>query len=160
MSVRRFPCFLLFALVLTACGGTVNPTGPADPDMSLSGRRAMEKELDGHLKRWTSHRPDDYDYKINKICFCEYPVLYPVTVEVRNGERRRAISDDEQVVGEDVPLLSVEDMFELTRAAIQSSSRVVIYYDQTYGFPNRVSIGKWPDNVVEENTAWTLEVME
>jgi hypothetical protein len=160
MHVRRLLCLVLLTVSMSACGGTVNPTGPVEPDMSPSGRSAMEKELDRNLEKWASTRLEDYDYQINKICFCQYPVLYPVTVSVRNGERSRAISSDDLLVGEEVPILTIEELIELARRAIQESSRVQIYYDSAKGYPTRVSIGKWPGNEAGENTSYTVTLME
>jgi len=160
MYVRRFLFLVLLAVSISGCGGTAAPPVPTEPDMSPSGRKAMEQELDRNLKKWTSSKLEDYDYQINMICFCQYPVLYPVTVSVRNGERTRGISSDDLVVAEDVPVLSINELFELTRSAIQEASRVQIFYDSAKGFPTRVSIGKWPGNELKENTSYTVKLLE
>jgi len=131
-----------------------------EPDMSPSGRTAMEHELGKNLQKWTRAQPSRYDYQINKICFCPYPVEYPVTVSVQDGQRTRAVASDDAVVPDSVAVLTIEELFELAKQAINGSNRVQITYDGSMGYPNRISIGKWPGNIPGENTAWTVEVVK
>lgn len=125
---------LALGLLLTACAGTGKD---AEPVSSLAEA----------LSVWQSQAVAGYEVTIKQTCFCPPDLLQPMRVTVREG-KVIDIEGLEQPLNHpevlDERRLTVEGLFSLIADSSESASKLVVQYDQQYGFPVTLEIDGSP----------------
>ena len=70
-------------LVLTALLLPVAPAAAADPDVESG---AAQRALDEARDAWGARDLDDYDFRVERSCFCPVSYTRPRDVKVRDGK--------------------------------------------------------------------------
>lgn len=94
--------------------------------------------------KWEATGMSEYQYRVQRSCFCIGDVLRPVDLTVRNNEITDARYAD---TGERLPpdartnMLTVNDLFNLIEDAIQrEADRIDMKYDEATGYPREMYI--------------------
>jgi hypothetical protein len=106
-------------------------------------------------EKWRSQGIDDYEFVLQRLCFCG--LTNPARVVVRDGAR---LSVTDTTTGEPIPAqfaqyyLTVEELFDFVEDAIDRKAHsIVVEYDATYGFPASIQID-YEQNTVDEEMAF------
>ena len=106
---------------------------------------ARQVELDTNRALWDSYRAVDYDYYYQRSCFCMYDYTKQFQVEVRNNTVDAAfVAEDGAPAKPDVLLNwipTINGIFDQIQGAIDRSAySMTIRYNETYGYPEELSI--------------------
>ena len=127
--------FLFSAAMVPLLSSCVSLTGIDDDD---------ERDLERNRRRWESYGVFDYDYTVQRHCFCGSEVTEPVRVRVRSGQvvDQRYISDGFPVPYQFRHLFpSVDGLFDLAEDAVFSEAyRLDVRYQSAYNFPREIDI--------------------
>lgn len=132
------------ALVLAGC---VNAFG-------LDSERERDR-LDRSWSRWDRARIFDYDYVVERSCYCGFEITEPVRVVVRNG---RVVDRYYVRSGFGVDpyywsiFPSIDGLFSEVADAIRTAHDLEVSYDRDFGFPVRVGID-YQRNAVDDEVS-------
>ena len=106
---------------------------------------SRQAELDSSRALWDSFRAVDYDYYYRRSCFCMYDYTKQFAVQVRNGTVDAAfVAEDGTPAKPDMLvnwLPTIDGIFDQIQSAIDRSAySMTIRYNETYGYPESVSI--------------------
>lgn len=116
-------------------------------------------EFRSALSRWDRRNLVDYDFDYLRSCFCEH--VEEVRVSVRDGVVEDAVyTRDDSPVPANVlaTLLTIPELFEIVRDALEHADEVDVEYDPTYGHPTRVSID-WVKNAIDDEVLYQVEAL-
>jgi hypothetical protein len=141
MNKRAFPLFVFAAaLLLSACG--------------LIGSNS---EFARQHTVWEDQAVGHYRYSVTIQCFCLFANI-PVTYEVLDGEVVNVSINSEVDLGgatlEEAAsttqnLDTVEKLFAYVESALKEADKVEVTYDETFGFPSRVSVD-WIEMAIDD----------
>ncbi len=113
--------------------------------------------------KWASSGIDNYQYRLQRSCFCPEDARRPVDLSVQNGQIVDAHYAD---TGESLPpgaqanRLSVNDLFDLIDNAIQGQAdRVEVSYDPQTGYPRDIYID-YSEQMADEEVAITASGLQ
>lgn len=136
---------------LIAIGLTLMSCGILDPDRRID-------ELDAAKARWALLRIDDYQYVIERVCFCGN--VDPVRVTVVDGMAVRRVYVE---TGASVPdnqghlYPTVPGLFELLERANREGATINVSFDRQYGFPTSAFIDYIKNAIDDELSIRTSE---
>lgn len=141
--------FILLAAFLTGCAAVA---GQASSEIG----RAQEKWQDANV----SH----YRYELAIGCFCVFSQDMPLVIEIQDGE----VVSMEYKSGKEIDPANLElfqkydtldKIFAELEKALGEADRVSVTYDETYGFPNEVSID-FEEQAADEEIYLTISNFE
>lgn len=132
------------------------PTTTTTTVVTKAGRDAAMQELAEHRATWDAKHPVAYRFTVGVGCFCPQSVTGPwiITARVDTREVRPATPDGEQPLSSEMPP-DVEGVFTKAKDALAKADQVEITYDETWGFPTRVSID-WIKDAVDDEESFTI----
>ncbi|HUP19025.1 MAG TPA: DUF6174 domain-containing protein [Gemmatimonadota bacterium] len=108
--------------------------------------------------RWAEAGISDYEFVVERVCFCPPEWRGPVRVEVRNGVvvRRTYVEDGRPVAGDRVDMFpGVEGIFEFVEEALdENPHRIDAQYDRVTGRPLRVWVD-YDERMADEERGFT-----
>ena len=107
-------------LVLTALLLPVAPAAAADPDVESG---AAQRALNEAREAWTARDLDDYDFRVERSCFCPVSYTRPRDVKVRDG---KPVAGGKKIR----PYATVPRIFALIQGAIDERADIL---DVRYG---------------------------
>jgi Family of unknown function (DUF6174) len=119
----------------------------ADDEISYSatelvvgtGFEAFQAELDANLALWLDAGIDDYDYVMQRSCFCSPEFTQPGRVRVRDGTIDSVADPDDRTPLDPAGYLTLLDLFGVVQQAIDAEADgLAVTYDATRGFPASV----------------------
>jgi Family of unknown function (DUF6174) len=146
---------LAVALVLlVACGNGTQPastpTTPATAETSEPDEQRMV-ELDDRQGRWDEAQPPSYRFTVAAQCFCLETFTRPRSIIVEGGQ----VVAEDPAPGDDADperVLTIEDLFDRARIAIDHADAVEIVYDNDFDFPSTIAIDDMLDAIDDEIT--------
>lgn len=127
---------------------------------SVSNARA---ELEQAREKWNASGINDYQYTLQRSCFCVQDATRPVNITASDGQVSNATFAD---TGEPLPdqlsynRMSVNDMFGLIDNAIaQGADKVDVTYDEQTGQPLSVSID-YIEMAADDEVAFNLSPVQ
>ncbi len=146
MGVTRWAPSAALALVLAACGGSVEfpvQDGVIEAEVDTSDRAALgalRDLIDERWERWEAHGIDSYDieYRVLSYGDCE-PAA---TVSVAAGRDVRLTPDACADEAGGVTTYTVDGLFGLARRAVAdpAAEGVSVVFDAVLGYPHRVYV--------------------
>lgn len=140
----RSPAAALCTVVaLTAACGLITSGDPDERDR-LADNRAV----------WAENALEDYSYRLQRKCFCAFPVPEPVTIRVRAGavvsvssvETGESAADDELRFYHDV-----DGLFDVVEGAIdREAASLEVEYHATLGYPTMIDVDYQANAVDDE----------
>ena len=122
--------FVILAVLLTACASLVGQAG---------------SEVNSDQEKWQNANVSHYRYELSISCFCIFAQDMPLVIEVKDGE----VVSMEYKSGKEIdPALleqfqrydTIDKIFAELEKAQSEAERVEVTYDETYGFPNQITI--------------------
>ena len=112
-------------------------------------------ELDASRNLWNMSGSTDYDYFMQRSCFCQEDFIRPGLVQVRS-EVITAVTDAETLQPLDPQLfLTVDGLFDELQAAIDIPAfDIRAQFESTYGYPTSFSID-FVENIADDEVAYT-----
>lgn len=130
--IRRPLAAVALPLLLASCVNVFGPDAERERD-----------RLDRNWSRWDSARILDYDFVIERSCYCGFEITEPVRVLVRHGQ----VVDRYYVrsgYGVDPYYWSifpsVDGLFSEIADAIRSADELDVSYQMSYGYPVSIDI--------------------
>lgn len=131
---KNISILIALGLLLTACAGQ---SKDAEPVTDYPEAMAL----------WQSKAVAGYEVTIEQTCFCPPDLLQPMRVTVRQG-KVIDIEGLEQPLNHpevlDERRLTIEGLLGLIAESGETVSKLVVQYDQHYGFPTRLEIDGSP----------------
>ena len=124
--------FVLLAILMTGCASLVGQaSGVANSDQ----------------EKWQDADISHYRYELGISCFCIFAQDMPLVIEVKDG---KAVSMEYKSGKEIDPTLlpdfqrydTIDKIFAELEKAQSEAERVEVTYDETYGFPNQLTIDR------------------
>lgn len=129
----RSACRTIPAVVLLLATAACAPTGPDDADSLRVG-----------MQRWAERAPSSYQIVLQRsYCECLPEWLIPVRVTVRDREVHSVINVEtgDPVTTDLYHAMTVEQLFAVVADALdQNAHRVIVEYDQEWGYPRDIYI--------------------
>lgn len=135
MMTKNITILAALGLLLSACAGSEKEG--ASPVTDYPEAMAL----------WQSKAVAGYEVTIEQTCFCPPDLLQPMRVTVRQG-KVIDIEGLEQPLNHpevlDERRLTIEGLLSLIAESGKSASKLVVQYDQQYGFPVRLEMDGSP----------------
>lgn len=132
---KNISILVALGLLLTACAGS-----------GKEGARPVTDYPEA-MALWQSKSVAGYEVTIEQTCFCPPDLLQPMRVTVRQG-KVIDIEGLEQPLNHpevlDERRLTIEGLLGLIAESSDTASKLVVQYDQHYGFPVRLEIDGSP----------------
>jgi hypothetical protein len=111
-------------------------------------------ELDASRNVWNANGSDDYDYFMQRDCFCFEDYIRPGLVEVRAGAIS-AVTDADTLQPLDPQFfLTVDELFDVLQSAIDAPAfEIQAQFDNTLGYPTSIFIDE-VENIADEEVAY------
>lgn len=122
---------------------------------ALESLALTQAELDAGRNLWNSFGSDDYDYFMQRSCFCFGDFVRPGLVEVRSGAITSVTDADTFQPLDPQFFLTVDGLFgELQNAIDTSAFNIQAQFDNALGYPTSFSID-YIQNVADDEIAYT-----
>lgn len=131
---KNVSALVALGLLMSACAGSGKDARPVT-------------DYPEALALWQSKAVAGYEVTIEQTCFCPPDLLQPMRVTVRQG-KVIDIEGLEQPLNHpevlDERRLTIEGLLSLIAESGERASKLVVQYDQQYGFPVRLEIDGSP----------------
>ncbi len=145
IGIARAPLGAIVAAALVAC--------------SESPTEQREEALAAAQARWQAAGVADYEFELQRICYCLDDAVRPVTVSVRGRAFAGLVHTDDGTAADTAlfrDFLTMERVFDyLERAVSQRPAAFTASYDARLGYPARVELDG--DRQIADDEVW-LEV--
>ena len=115
--------------------------------------RALD-ELNAAQRRWQAHAPADYQFTIQRSCFCAPIVTRPVTVGVQGTAVVSLVYADSGTAADSVvfsEFLTIDRVFTFLRQTLAGKpGSFTAAYDTQLGYPTQVSVDPIANAVDDE----------
>jgi Family of unknown function (DUF6174) len=138
-------------VLLVACGNGNRPAStPASAETSEPDDQRMV-ELHDRRSRWDEAQPASYRFRVAAQCFCLETFTRPRTITVDDGQ---VVAEDPAPSDDADPerVLTIDDLFDRARIAIDNADAVEIVYDNDFDFPSTIAIDDMLDAIDDEIT--------
>ena len=103
---------------------------------------------------WESNAPNQYSYRVHRVCLCGPEGTVPYTVSVDSARTTVDISErDRSGYGVDrisaTDVLTIQRVFELVESAVGDADRMSVEFNEFYGYPHVVSID-WSTDIIDD----------
>jgi hypothetical protein len=144
---------LAVVLVLLAACRDDNRTASTPTTMQTASTHDDQRmvELDERQRQWNEAQPASYRFTVAAQCFCLEAFTRPRTITVRDNE----VVAEEPSAGDDADpdrILTVDDLFDRARVAIDNADAVEIVYDDEFDFPSTIAIDDMLEAIDDEIT--------
>lgn len=134
-------------------------------ETSNSEQEDLLAELQTNRQRWEENRPPSYQYVVERGCFCAPPFTKPYVATEQRGDRSAAYPFyDPSEPGDSGPTPEsphwIDDIFEITEAALNDGAEVGVSYNARFGFPASVSISRPVPDGGQQFEVRDFEVLE
>ena len=150
---RAAMAMILAAAALLAAGCEVFGFPIGSPPV-----RAADAALAEARARWAEAAINDYQFTIQTICFCQQSVVGPSRVTVVDGVTTEIVNLEGGPVDADtrraVPL-TTDALFAKVAQALGRAERLVVAYDDVFGFPSTIDID-WIVNAIDDETTFAV----
>ncbi len=109
---------------------------PDHPDID----EAAGADLARARSRWEDSRPTSYRFTVTNHCMCPAEFIGPFAVRVHGNQIVEVTRDGARVDATVAQVSTIDEMFEMIEAAIDSRVRVEIAYHPAFGYPEVVVI--------------------
>lgn len=118
----------------TPAGNPATPTPNTSQPTPTPSQSDIRQQLDAAMARWNANRPTNYEFTLQRSCFC--PQSDPVVITVNGAQ---IVSP---TVSGNTPLMTVDELFQKVQAALDSSNSHVfsVEFERDLGYPISVSI--------------------
>ena len=102
----------------------------------------LVQELQENRQLWRSQQLKNYQYIYQQRCFCVPPSNTPLKVSVKNDKITQVVNlnTDQRLTDLTFPK-TIDQLFNIIQDAIQrNADEILITYDKTLGYPNRIAI--------------------
>ena len=116
------------------------------------------QELKENRQLWRSQNLKNYQYIYQQQCFCPSPSNTPLKVSIKNDKITQVVNlNSEQLVTDLTFPKTIEELFKIIKDAIQrNADEILITYDKTLGYPNRIAID-YQKILADEEITYTVE---
>ncbi|MEM1350105.1 MAG: DUF6174 domain-containing protein [Myxococcota bacterium] len=121
--------------------------------LSCGGERAVERDFNDAARQWREERPARYEFLFDKTCFCP-SVGIPAILVVEQNTITEALDPTTREPLKVVPgrYETIDGLFIVLRDALDNGEAEIelIRYDESFGFPTRLSIDYIPSAMDDE----------
>jgi hypothetical protein len=97
--------------------------------------------LDANRARWDAANVPDYQYRMQRGCFCAPELTEPGIVKVRDGAIQSVESPDGLSLLDPADYLTIDGLFDVIQDAIDAGADAFqVTYDETFGVPISISV--------------------
>jgi hypothetical protein len=124
------------------------------PDSATIDRRdTLLSSFNNNLAYWESRRPIEFEYIVERACFCAPDYIRPYRVRERSEYRDTSfvvlIDIEPTDIGSPPEPVTIDGLFALLADAITAADEVSVIYDPAFGFPTSVTID-WSTGQADE----------
>ncbi len=114
------------------------------PFFSLANDESVDKVYQENYQLWSKYKHNNYQYTLNRQCFCPIEYTRAVRIDVRDNQVTQAkFIDDNQPVSNNLfkDLETIDDWFLLISSAIdRRADHISLQFDEEYGYPQLIDI--------------------